>query len=73
VRPDISERILGHAIAGVEGVYDQHSYLEQKAQALKMLAGLIDEIVSGTSRVVKMRATRCSEPDEWKNARTKTR
>jgi integrase len=57
VRPDISERVLGHAIPGVEGVYDQHSYLEQKAQALKMLAGLIDEIVSGTSRVVKMRAT----------------
>jgi integrase len=58
VRPDISERVLGHAIPGVEGVYDQHSYLEQKAQALKMLAGLVDEIVSGTTRVVKMRATR---------------
>ena len=26
VRPDIAERVLGHAIVGVEGVYDRHSY-----------------------------------------------
>ncbi len=25
VRPDISERVLGHVIGGVEGVYDRHS------------------------------------------------
>ena len=27
VRPDVSERVMGHAIEGVEGVYDRHSYL----------------------------------------------
>ena len=26
VRPHISERVMGHAIAGVEGVYDRHQY-----------------------------------------------
>jgi integrase len=26
VRPDISERVLGHVIAGVEGTYDRHSW-----------------------------------------------
>src|SRR5439155_24763583 len=30
VRPDISERVLGHVIAGVEGIYDRHSYIDEK-------------------------------------------
>ena len=30
VRPDISERVLGHTIGGVEGTYDQHDYGEEK-------------------------------------------
>jgi integrase len=45
VRPDIAERVMGHAIAGVEGVYDRHSYREEKADALRRLAALIDAIV----------------------------
>ena len=35
VRPDISERVLGHVIAGVEGTYDRHSYADEKRDALK--------------------------------------
>jgi integrase len=46
VRPDISERVLGHAIAGVEGVYDRHGYGPEKAQALRQLAGLVERIVN---------------------------
>lgn len=46
VRPDISERVLGHVIAGVEGVYDRHRYDEEKADALGRLANLIDTIVN---------------------------
>jgi integrase len=46
VRPDIAERVLGHAIRGVEGVYDRHQYLEEKAHALRALAGLIDSILA---------------------------
>ena len=45
VRPDIAERVLGHAIGGVEGVYDRHSYREEKAAALVALAELIQVIV----------------------------
>ena len=41
VRPDVAERVMGHAIHGVEGVYDRHSYRDEKADALKRLAGLI--------------------------------
>jgi integrase len=46
VRPDIAERVLGHAIQGVEGVYDRHSYLEQKGHALRALAGLIETLIN---------------------------
>jgi integrase len=45
IRPDVAERVLGHAIEGVEGVYDRHSYAAEKADALKRLAALIASIV----------------------------
>jgi len=46
VRPDISERVLGHVIAGVEGVYDRHSYADEKRDALEQLAALIERILN---------------------------
>jgi integrase len=46
VRPDISERVLGHAIAGVEGTYDRHSYANEKRGALEKLAAIIDRILN---------------------------
>ena len=45
VRPEIAERVLGHVQQGVEGVYDRYDYREEKAQALEMLVGLIDNIL----------------------------
>jgi integrase len=56
VRPDIAERVLGHAIRGVEGVYDRHSYREEKAQALNALAGLVANILRPEApKVVNLR------------------
>ena len=46
VRPDIAERVLGHAIPGVEGVYDRHSYNAEKADALEKLATLVAAAVN---------------------------
>jgi integrase len=46
VRPDVAERVLGHVMGGVEGIYDRHNYAEEKAHALKALAGLIENIVN---------------------------
>lgn len=46
VRPDVSERVLGHVIAGVEGVYDHHDYIAEKRDALERLAGLVERIVN---------------------------
>jgi hypothetical protein len=46
VRPDISERVLGHVIAGVEGTYDRHSYADEKRDALEKLAAMIKRILN---------------------------
>jgi integrase len=46
VRPDISERVLGHVIAGVEGTYDRHSYADEKRDALEKLAVMIERILN---------------------------
>jgi integrase len=53
VRPDIAERVLGHVQAGVEGTYDRHSYRDEKGQALKMLAGLVENILRSDSEKVR--------------------
>lgn len=57
VRPDISERVLGHTIQGIEAVYDRHSYFAEKADALRRLASLIEEITDGSkpSKIVKLK------------------
>jgi integrase len=46
VRPDVAERVLGHAMGGVEGIYDRHRYTEEKGLGLKSLAALIERIVN---------------------------
>jgi integrase len=57
VRPDIAERVLGHAIRGVEGVYDRHEYRDEKADALRRLAGLIASILNPpTGNLVPIKA-----------------
>jgi integrase len=40
-----SERVLGHAIPGIEGIYDRYEYLHEKSEALRKLAALIEMIV----------------------------
>ena len=54
VRPDISERVLGHVIAGVEGTYDRHSYAEEKRDALEKLAATIERILNPLPSNVEM-------------------
>jgi integrase len=45
VSTEHAERVLGHTQKGVVGIYDRHSYREEKAQALRALAGLVDSII----------------------------
>ena len=54
-----AERVMGHAIPGVEGVYDRHEYREEKAHALRALAGLLANILRPTAdKVVNIIARR---------------
>ena len=45
VPADIAERVLGHKIAGVRGVYDRHEYAAEKRDALERLAQLVERII----------------------------
>jgi integrase len=59
VRPDLAERVLGHAMAGIEGVYDRHGYQKEKAEALASLAALVGRIVEPPSgNVIELGAAR---------------
>jgi len=46
IKREVAENLLGHVQPGIIGVYDQHKYVEEKAQALRMLAGLIANILA---------------------------
>jgi integrase len=46
VNADHAERVLGHVISGVAGVYDRHTYFDEKASALAKLAALIETIIN---------------------------
>jgi len=46
ISSDIAERTLGHAIIGVEGIYDRHDYFKEKGMALARLAELIAAILN---------------------------
>jgi hypothetical protein len=50
VADNVAERVLGHAIGGVQGVYNRHSYLEEKTDALKRLATLVETILNPPER-----------------------
>jgi integrase len=56
VQPLIAELTLGHVQQGVQGIYDRHSYVTEKAQALTALAGLLANILRPESpKVVSLR------------------
>jgi integrase len=46
VAADIAERVLGHKIPGVRGVYDRHEYVVEKRDALERLADLVERIIN---------------------------
>jgi len=46
VTSEHAERVLGHAIVGVEGIYNRHDFAQEKAVALAKLAALVAKIVN---------------------------
>ena len=57
VSSEHAERVLGHVLPGVEGIYDRHRYDDEKAMALQKLADLIGDILDpqAASNVVPLR------------------
>jgi integrase len=62
VNGDVAERVLGHVIPGVRGVYDRHQYFDEKRDALEKLGKLVERILAGevTGNVVR--------PAQWSTA-----
>jgi integrase len=59
IAADIAERCLGHTIGSIRGIYDRHSFHDEKAQAFEALALLVDRIVKGIdASVVPLRRSR---------------
>lgn len=50
VSADHSERVLGHKIGGVRGVYNRWDYFNEKARALELLAEEVGKIVGHSKR-----------------------
>ena len=46
VPPHVSERCLNHKLKGVEGVYDQYDYFDERKEALSQLANLVAPLVN---------------------------
>jgi integrase len=56
IRADHAERVLGHAIPGIRGVYDRHAYAAEKKQALEKLALHVEGLVNPKpDKVVRLR------------------
>jgi len=58
IRSEVAENLLGHVQPGVVGVYNQYQYVEEKAQALRQLAGLIQSILRNDDADKKVRRLR---------------
>jgi integrase len=54
----VGERVLGHALGGVLGTYNCHDYRDEKAHALRALAGLIASILRNDDANQKVRRLR---------------
>jgi len=55
VPADHAELALGHILGGVRGVYDRHSYRDEKRAAFEALAAQIDRILQPADNVVQLR------------------
>jgi integrase len=47
VRHEIAERCLNHAVQGMEAVYNQHDFLEERREALERWAVHVEQVVHG--------------------------
>jgi len=57
VAPEVAEAVLAHVLPGIIGVYDRHTYLDEKRDALERWAARLREIMlPAPPNVVRLRA-----------------
>jgi integrase len=49
ISSDIGERVMGHVIGGVRGVYDRHSFNDEKRRALTAWENYLSRVIGRTS------------------------
>lgn len=54
VPTDHAERVLGHVIGGVRETYDRYEYLDEKSEALRALARLVERIIRERPSLLKL-------------------
>lgn len=52
VRSEVAERCLNHKLKGIEGVYNQHDYIDERRRALELWAAEIESLSKPNSSVV---------------------
>jgi integrase len=58
IASEVAEAVLAHVRPGIQGVYDQHEYLDEKREALELWAGRLRDIVTPPpANVVKLKAS----------------
>jgi len=57
---DISEMCLNHKLPGVEGIYDRHTYFDERKEALEKWARLLIDCERG-STVVPITAAKVAQ------------
>ena len=57
IAPHIAERCLNHKMRGVEGIYDRHDYVEERREALRQWAAVLESADSG-GNVVPLKSAR---------------
>jgi integrase len=64
VSADVAERVLGHVIPGVRGIYDRHPFITEKRDALERLAALVARIIKPPETIgtAVMPRTSCNSP-----------
>jgi integrase len=59
IDPDTAERVLGHVIRGVRGIYDRHAFIDEKRDALERWSRRLETIVNPSpDNIVTLTAAR---------------
>lgn len=51
---NVAERCLNHKLKGVEGIYDRHDYMDERREALQLIATKLAPVINQSAKVFDM-------------------